>query len=196
MRETDRSSRRGPRLGHGDSIWPERASLSGAHGQPERAKKSSARIDVDAPHQRVETACISLDAHQDPTKLSVRQWRARAPRACGGRGWWRGMGVRVTGHLARLRRHPGGGGLWPRRRGKRTWAAAVWGDNNRTFSCLSRPRPQTRLERGEREGDKDWWALPRRFRPLQKVSANPTVFVFYQASPIFFTFRSRRSEPS
>eukprot|EP00964_Phaeocystis_antarctica_P055738 scaffold32802_cov61-Phaeocystis_antarctica.AAC.7 len=28
--------------------------------------------------------------------------------------------------FARLRRHPGGGGLLPRRCGRRTWAAAVW----------------------------------------------------------------------
>ena len=32
VRETGRSTRWGPRLGHGDLIWSERASLLGVHG--------------------------------------------------------------------------------------------------------------------------------------------------------------------
>eukprot|EP00964_Phaeocystis_antarctica_P035949 scaffold20553_cov74-Phaeocystis_antarctica.AAC.4 len=44
LNTTGHLGRRGPRLVHVDSNWPERASLSHAHGQPERAKRSSAEI--------------------------------------------------------------------------------------------------------------------------------------------------------
>ena len=116
--------------------------------------------------------------------------------ACGGRGWWRGM-WRASGGApsARLRRHPCEGGLWPRRRG-RELSAKFGGITVGSFqNVVSRPRARrTRPKRGGRGGDKAHLALPRRF-PTSAKSVDKPLFLYYKFSPIFFTFRSRRSEP-
>jgi hypothetical protein len=63
VRETSRSSRRGPRLVPRDSIWSDHLSSSSAHGQPRRRQQGSAQ-NAGSIHdwvaRRVETARISL----------------------------------------------------------------------------------------------------------------------------------------
>ena len=74
VRETSRSSRRGPHLVPRDSIWSEHFSSSSAHGQPRRRQQGSAQ-NAGSIHdwvaRRVETARISLK-HMRRFRLATR----------------------------------------------------------------------------------------------------------------------------
>ena len=81
VRETGRSTRRGPRLGHGDSIWPEQLSHSGVHGHPGGAKRTRPRNESWRMTGRsvvFRSPILPYNVHQDSANHAMSPRTARA----------------------------------------------------------------------------------------------------------------------